>query len=126
MTTEEKNEILKMSREGRNQRDIAIALNIPKTTIQNFLMSNEGIYGYGHCEVCGKEFSYTNRTMHKKFCSDRCNRNNYVHNHPQKKTYKRTCECCGKEFLTYPFKKSQRFCSKECRYRFIGEHGYKK
>ena len=126
MTTEQKNKILEMNREGQPIREISEAVNIPKTSIGRFLEENEGIYGYRICLICGEEFSYTKRTQAKKFYSKKCHKKNYARRHKSKPKVNRICEYCGCHFKAYAHRKNQRFCSVDCMREYFSRFGYHK
>ena len=116
MTTEEKNLILKLKREGKLLKNIQEATGFTMAMISIFLKENEKDVAYfKQCPNCFKEITiYKKRRegIERIYCCRACKKE-YYKKTGMEKTLKKTCECCGKEFMTYPYR-IRKFCSKSC------------
>ena len=134
---EQKEQILKLRKEGYGYKSIAGILKISRDIVRNEC-KKYNLTGYGQqvqedilepinigmkCLNCGKEINTEERKGRKlKFCSDKCRRIWWSANSDKKNKkawYTFTCKNCGKEFKAYG-NKNRKFCSVRCstEYRF--------
>ncbi len=74
MTTEQRNKALELSRQGKSVREIAVQLNLPKSTVNTITMKKKIIKKYAECPNCGKvfEIKFTDRGRNRVYCSKEC------------------------------------------------------
>lgn len=110
MTTEEKNKVLELDKQGLTIREIGKIINRSNDAIHNLLKKSENVSSYDSCPICGKEIiNYKNRPGRKRhYCSDKCYNS-------KKRRKDKTCTCinCGKTFLSWRFAKTK-YCSYSC------------
>lgn len=137
LKTEQKQEVLRLRKEGYGYKSIASILNISRDAVRN-LCKKHNLTGYGaqsqeidgikedaptHCLNCKNEINNISRRGRKsKFCCEKCRRtwwSNNDHKKNKKAWYDFTCKNCGKEFRAYG-NKNRIFCSVKCstEYRF--------
>lgn len=117
MTTEQKNLILTLDREGKANKEIQKETGLSAGTISMFLKKcrEKKVDYFIQCLNCSKEVTiYKNRRerIDRLYCCKAC-RKEYYKRTGIEKSLKKICECCGKEFMTYPYRQA-RFCSKSC------------
>lgn len=113
MTTEQKEIITRLQRDGKGYRTIAaetgISVNSVKSWIRRHLLEGES----GGCLQCGTPLRQTPGRRQKKYCSDRC-RMSWWAAHPEmrKGGYTHVCLSCGKEFVNS--RNTASYCSRAC------------
>ena len=117
MTTEQKNLLLTLDREGKTNKDIQIETGLSAGTISMFLKKcrEEGVDYFVKCLNCSKEitvYKIRRERIDRVYCCKACKKEYYKRTGIDKH-FKKTCECCGKEFMTYSYRPA-RFCSKSC------------
>lgn len=114
MTTEEKNLVLKLSRDEKlGAREISRKLGITKSTICDHLLRSKDVVLYKECPNCGKEIVIKNiRGRPARFCCTACKKA-YYKKHNSLKVDICICEECGKEYKQFRYLKT-RFCSRKC------------
>lgn len=115
MTTEVKNEILKLKSEGKGYGEIAKLLNLQRSTVAKFVQ-NAGtaskVY-FTSCPVCGKEFKARKGPKAKRFCSKECKDKWWNTDRlNRRKTYTLICNHCGKAFKATD--KNAKYCCLKC------------
>ncbi|MPN04741.1 hypothetical protein SDC9_151988 [bioreactor metagenome] len=139
LKSEQKEQILKLRKEGYGYKSIASILQISRDSVRNECKKHN-LTGYGQkvqediaepisinmkCLYCQKEINKVEQKGRRaKFCSDKCRRT-WWNEHPECKDKKEsawytfTCGNCGKEFKAYG-NKNRKFCSIRCstEYRF--------
>ena len=121
MTTDQKNLILKLDKEGKTNKGIQIETGLSAGTISMFLKKcrEEGVDHFTQCPNCFKEITiYKKRRsrIERIYCCMACKKEYYKKTGIEK-TFKKTCECCGEEFMTYPYR-IRRFCCKSCAMKY--------
>ncbi|MDD3888938.1 MAG: RNA polymerase subunit sigma-70 [Syntrophomonadaceae bacterium] len=125
MTKHQKEQIIKMRRDGFSYSSISTTLDISENTVKSFCRRNN--LGSIHietslqkdgafCRQCGTPLAQTSGVKRKQFCSDKC-RMAWWNNHPEsvnrKAIYTFTCPICGREFESYG-NKNRKYCSRAC------------
>ena len=109
----QKEEILRLSREGKGYKSISKIMGISVNTVASFVKEQNS---FSHCDMCGKRFPKASGNRIKRFCCRAC-RARYWSIHYKIKhrpsTKKCVCEECGAEFLNFKSVK-RRFCSRFC------------
>jgi len=73
MTTQEKQQILRLNEQGLGYKAIALKLNISKNTVASVIRRNNGsIIVEDLCPFCGGQIIQTKGHRQRKFCSDTC------------------------------------------------------
>lgn len=130
MTTEEKNQIIRLRKAGKSLTQIADETGISRNTVKTFCRRN-GLTGDAEtmleliitdepfvkpCQCCGKPVLQTPGRKEKRFCSDDC-RTRFWNRHftETKRPALVTCTCpvCGSEFYAYG-NRNRKYCSHEC------------
>lgn len=130
MTTEQKQQIIYLRRDGVGYGHIAKEVGISINTVKSFCRRN-GMASKPDgsvCENCGKPIAQNPGRKRKRFCSSAC-RNAWWNSHlylvKHKANYVITCQNCGKTFTVYGDSK-RKYCSHACyiAHRFGGgQHG---
>lgn len=125
MTKQQKEQIIKMRRDGFSYTRISKALGISENTVKSFCRRNnlgsayigtkgqkDGVF----CRQCGIPLAQTVGVKPKRFCSDKC-RMAWWNDHPEavkrKAIYTFICSVCGREFESYG-NKNRKYCSRAC------------
>jgi len=136
MTDGQRQQIIRLRKEGCGYTAIAKELDISRDTVRSFCRRN-GLAGEmaitekaagqtedGFCRECGKGLHQTGGVKKKVFCCREC-REKWWHEHPgqikQRAVYSFVCAGCGKAFTAYG-NSHRKYCSHECyvRSRFKG------
>ncbi len=132
MTEKEKNQIIKMRKNGVGYQAIATALNLSRDRVRNFckkrnmagfgavftLNDKEKTGEYERCLNCYKHIRQPKQGRPKKFCSNECRRE-WWKSHPEEINKKETaqyrlkCAYCGEDFISYG-NKDRKYCSHNC------------
>lgn len=113
----QKNEILRLKKQGLGYKRISDILGLPVNTVKSYCYRNqidskELIHV---CKQCGVKVNQNPKRKVKLFCSDAC-RMKWWNSHPdeiaRRTTYEITCSFCGRKFDSY--KKLRKFCSRGC------------
>lgn len=112
LTTQEKLRIYELRDKNHSLNDIALAMEMPRSTISSFLSKypvNDIKYV---CPYCGKEFIPPLGRRVKRYCCSKCRQD---HKNEKRRNMRTAfvCEECGVVFLASKYKK-RRFCSREC------------
>lgn len=114
MTNKEKNEIIRLQKEGMGYRAIAACLSLPVDSVKSWCRRHPNDQA-DECLCCGAAIHQTPQKRRRKFCSDRC-RNAWWSAHPEmrspKALYHHVCLCCGKDFSNSRISAS--YCSRAC------------
>lgn len=123
MTTDEKNRVLQMRKDGVSCAQISLELGINVNTVKTFCRRN-GVTGKQaeaetedkRCLQCGSPVHQRPGRKEKKFCSDAC-RNRWWNTHlnqvERRAFYTFTCAACGREFESYG-NSHRKYCSRAC------------
>ena len=112
MTTQQKQDVLQMAKEGKSVREIATLLNIPKSTVNYISSRKNEIKNFTTCPTCGREIMNLNKSGRVKvYCCRKC-----YDSKDRRKSVLRVCACCGKPFKAWYFAKT-RYCSRDCFYK---------
>lgn len=123
MTDSQKNEVVRLRREGQKYAEIAESLGLSINTVKSYYRRmterSEDL-----CRFCKTPIVQQKGTRQKKFCSDVC-RMKWWKSHgcdvKRKAVYSFQCACCGKAFEAYG-NNHRKYCSRSCyiRTRFGG------
>ena len=105
MNSFQKNEILRLKKQGMGYKRISDILGLPVNTVKSYCYRNqidskELIHV---CKQCGIKLIKTKRKV-KLFCSDACRMkwwNAHPHEIARRTTYEITCSFCGRKFDSY-------------------------
>ena len=132
MTEEQKQQVIRLRKEGCGYTAVAHNVGVSKDTVKSFCRRN-GLAGKlaaaantqaTGCRECGRPLQQTEGMKPRVFCCDVC-RVKWWHAHPEKikqrAVYAFTCAGCGKPFTAYGNSK-RKYCSHGCyvRSRFKG------
>ncbi|MEY8334422.1 RNA polymerase subunit sigma-70 [Lachnospiraceae bacterium 47-T17] len=132
MTEEQKQQVIRLRKEGCGYTAVAHNVGVSKDTVKSFCRRN-GLAGKlavsantqaTGCRECGRPLQQTEGMKQRVFCCDVC-RVKWWHAHPEKikqrAVYAFTCAGCGKPFTAYGNSK-RKYCSHGCyvRSRFKG------
>ena len=123
MTSEQKEQIMRLRGKGRGYTEIAKSLGISKNTVKSFCRRNKDSQSAderqdfpGCCRECGKLLVQKEHTKRRIFCSATC-RKAWWKAHPErlhrKAVYHFRCAGCGKPFSAYGNSK-RKFCTHAC------------
>lgn len=125
MTTEQKEIITRLRKDGQGYTAIANTVGIPKETVKSFCRrSNLGGSSSlpnrnaerNKCPQCGQKIEQKTGTKPRRFCSPEC-RQSWWNSHPEevgrKAVYEFVCAGCGKPFSSYG-NSHRKYCSHEC------------
>ena len=119
MTTDEKNRISELRKQGCTYAKIAEILSIPESTIKTFCrrtrLNGDADEVKPVCKQCGQPITVKAKCKPRQFCSDKCRAAWWFSNHSNmpKVKYHLTCACCGKAFVSIG-NKARKYCSHEC------------
>ena len=118
MTTQTKNRILTLNRnEGMSLRQISKTMNVPLSTIQEFVAKSKDVISYSVCPNCDKEIAVKKKKGRRPvFCCYDC-KLTYYRKHDSLKVATRICGCCGRECKQFNYLKT-RFCSRQCAHNY--------
>ena len=116
MTTKEKEDIVRLQKEGKGYRNIATELDLPLNSVKSWCRRHScSIEGIDCCLQCGAEVNNTPHKKPRKFCSDAC-RLLWWKEHPEERTlktaYSHTCRYCRQVFTNNRSKAD--YCCREC------------
>ena len=119
MNTEQKNEILRLSKEeGLGIKSISKKLGLPKSTIGLFLNEAKSVSRFISCLNCGEEITIKKgRGRRPLFCCRTCKLEYYKRN-SKSKTTEATCLFCGKTYSRLSYLTESKFCSIACSNKF--------
>lgn len=115
MTEVQKQEILRLRRQGMPFTAIAEKLSLNRNTVKTFASRNERKFSMqGKCLNCGCETKQKPKTKTKQFCSDRC-RYQYWNRHRSEKQMSNTLSCayCGRTFSA-SLSANRKYCGRSC------------
>ena len=123
MTTDEKNRVLQMRKDGVSCAQISHELGINVNTVKTFCRRNgmtgkqaEAAPEEKRCLQCGSPVHQRPGRKEKKFCSDAC-RNRWWNTHlgevKRASMTEYVCPTCGKPFRAYD-KRNRKYCSHSC------------
>ena len=127
MTTDEKNRIVNMRRDGRSLTEIADALGLSRNTVKSFCRRNGLTVDMPEliitdepcekpCQFCGQPVMQSPGRREKKFCSDTCRTkfwNAHIGKIKRDAMQEYRCPACGGIFYAYD-NRHRKYCSHEC------------
>lgn len=119
MTTDQKNTITEMRRQGYTYVSIAETLSISESTIKTYCrrtrLTEAAVTVGSVCKHCGRPIKTKDKHRARQFCSDQCRAAWWYANRGDKsrKEYSLTCMNCGKPFVSSGHK-AQKYCSHQC------------
>ena len=119
MTTEQKDRIAEMRRQGCTYAKIAETLSISENTIKTYCrrtrLNEDNVKAALVCKLCGNPIEVKDKHRARQFCSDKCRAAWWYANRGNKPRteYHLTCANCGKPFVSAG-NKARKYCSHQC------------
>lgn len=119
MTTDQKDKIAEMRKQGCTYAKIAKMLSISENTIKTYCrrarFTEDAEKTVLVCKQCGKPIKVKDKHRARQFCSDQCRAAWwYVNRGSKPRTeYHLTCANCGQAFVSVG-SKSRKYCSHQC------------
>lgn len=119
MTTEQKDTITEMRKQGYTYAKIAETLAISENTIKTYCrrtrLNEYTVATVPVCKQCGKPIEVKAKHREKQFCSDLCRAAWWYANRGSKHRteYRLICANCGQPFVSVG-NKARKYCSHQC------------
>ncbi len=119
MTTDQKDKIAEMRRQGCTYANIAHKLSISENTIKTYCrrarIAKDAVEAAPVCKQCGRPIKINGKYKARQFCSDKCRAAWWYANRGGKPRteYHLVCANCGQPFVSVG-NKVRKYCSHQC------------